>query len=125
MASAITFEDKIQASIAAKTIPGCILTATSKHGDHGRINYTKAFGPFDVGDYEGKPMDVDAPMTIMSCTKFMTSVAVMQCVERGILDLDEDVVKLLPEFKDKEIIAGFDEGGAPVMKKNTKPLTLR
>lgn len=115
------FEDKIQASVAQKIIPGCVLTATTRSAGY----YAEAFGAFDFEDPEGRAMDVDVPMEIMSCTKFMTSVAVLQCVERGILDLDEDIVKFLPEFKDKKILAGFDDNGEAILKENLKPITLR
>ncbi len=48
-------------------------------------------------------------MGLASCTKLLTSIAALQCVERGLLQLDEDVVRVLPEFKDIEIISEADE----------------
>lgn len=33
----------------------------------------------------------------------------MQCVERGLIDLDEDVTKYLPELKDSAIITLSEE----------------
>ena len=33
----------------------------------------------------------------------MTVIALLQCVERGLFDLDEDVAQLLPELKNLEI----------------------
>lgn len=65
-------------------------------------------------------------MWIASCTKLMTCVAVLQCVERGTLDLDEDVTKILPELKDLKILTGFDEeSGEPITKKRSKTITLK
>lgn len=60
----------------------------------------------------------------------MTTVAVMQCVERGILKLDEDVSKVwLPEFKDIGILVAIEEGDdgkeTPVYKNRVQKLTLR
>lgn len=56
----------------------------------------------------------------------MTTVAAMQAVERGHFTLDEDVTRLLPEWKDVEIITGFEEGSdKPILGKNTTPITLR
>lgn len=56
----------------------------------------------------------------------MTVVSVMQCVERGLLRLDDDVTSILHELKDLEILTGFDEeSGKPIMKKRTKTITLR
>lgn len=65
-------------------------------------------------------------MWMASCSKFPTSVAVMQCVERGQLNLDDDVTGLLPELKGLPILTKFDEGDTqPTMAENTKPITLR
>ena len=64
-------------------------------------------------------------MWIASCTKLMTSISAMQCVERGLLTLDQDVTTVLHEFKDIDVLTGFDEDGKPQLKKSTKTLTLR
>ncbi len=65
-------------------------------------------------------------MSIASCTKLLTAIAVLQCVERGLLHLDEDVVRVLPEFKDIEVITGADEStGELKIQKATKVMTLR
>ena len=55
----------------------------------------------------------------------MTCVAVLQCVERGLLKLDEDVSAVLHEFKELQIITGFDTSGQPILKKAEKRVTLR
>jgi hypothetical protein len=61
-----------------------------------------------------------------SCTKLITAIAVLQCVERGQFTLDEDVTRLLPELKEIEILKGFDKStGKPIMVIPTKVLTLR
>lgn len=55
----------------------------------------------------------------------MTSIAVMQCVERGLLDLDADVSNVLHEFKDIEILTGFDGDGNPILVMAKTKVTLR
>ena len=55
----------------------------------------------------------------------MTAVSAMQCIERGLLSLDQDVTDILHELKDIEILTGFDEAGKPILKKSTKTMTLR
>jgi len=56
----------------------------------------------------------------------MTAISVLQCVERGQFTLDEDVTRLLPELKEREILQGFEEdSGKPILVTNTKPITLR
>ena len=56
----------------------------------------------------------------------MTAVAALQCVERGQFTLDEDVTRILPELKGREILKGFEEdSNKPILVPNTKPITLR
>ncbi len=65
-------------------------------------------------------------MWIASCTKLMTAISVLQCVERGLLELDTDVSGILPEFKSPEILKGFKEGsGEPILEKAKNIITLR
>lgn len=56
----------------------------------------------------------------------MTSVAAMQCVERGLISLDTDVAETLPELAAQGILTGFDEAtGEPIIKKRQNTMTLR
>ena len=65
-------------------------------------------------------------MWMASCSKFPTSIAAMQCVERGLLKLDDDVTGILPELKGLKILKKFDKDDAePTLVENTKPITLR
>lgn len=73
-----------------------------------------------------KPMDVDTTFWMASCTKLLTTIAAMQCVEKGQLDLDADVAeKILPEWKAPKILTGFDQEGQPRYTDATKKITLR
>lgn len=49
----------------------------------------------------------------------------MQCVEKGLLDLDADISSILPEWKDPKILVGFDENDVPQFRPAKRPLTLR
>ena len=65
-------------------------------------------------------------MATASCTKLMTSIAAMQCVERGLVTLDTDVKDILPELAAQGILTGFDEAtGQPIINKRQNPITLR
>ena len=56
----------------------------------------------------------------------MTSIAVFQCVERGLVGLDEDVARILPELSEKDVIIAIDETtGQAEFQRSQKPLTLR
>lgn len=50
----------------------------------------------------------------------------MQCVEKGLVSLDQDVAGILPEWMSPDILTGFDqESGEPQLKKATKKISLR
>lgn len=61
-----------------------------------------------------------------SMTKLMTSVAVLQCVEQGKLDLDADVRPLLPEMGKYGVITSFDdEKNQATFEADSTPISLR
>ena len=70
-------------------------------------------------------MDLNATFILASCSKLMTSIAALQCVERGQIGLDDAVSVILPELKEKEIITGFKEDGSLNFQKAKTAITLR
>lgn len=88
--------------------------------DQGSFHYAKAFGE-DLADIA----DTDAVHWIASATKFLTTIAVMQCVERGLLDLDADISNVLPEWQDAQILTGFNEKDEPIFRAANNAITLR
>lgn len=73
-----------------------------------------------------RPLELDALFWMGSCTKLMTVIAALQCVEGGHFTLDEDVCRLLPELKDIEVkTLAKDESGTPIRVKANKTITLR
>ncbi|MCJ1360488.1 MAG: hypothetical protein MMC33_010493 [Icmadophila ericetorum] len=115
-----TFEEVFEKACVEKEIPGAVLVATDKTGS---FKYAKAFGSRSLGEPE-EPLALDTMMWTASCTKLQTSIACLQCIEKGLFTLDDDVTKWLHEFRDSEIITGFEDG-KPQMKKATKAMTLR
>ncbi|KAE8362643.1 beta-lactamase/transpeptidase-like protein [Aspergillus caelatus] len=98
-------------------LPRVTLGAVNRDGT---LHYVKCF---DGNSAESsKPDDIH---WIASATKFITSIAVMQCVERGLLELDADISRILPEWKDPKILIGFDEKNEPQFRRAKRPLTLR
>lgn len=55
-----------------------------------------------------KPMQADAIFRIMSQTKAITSLGIMQLFERGKLRLDQRVSDFIPEFKNPQVIKSFN-----------------
>lgn len=55
----------------------------------------------------------------------VTTIAVLQCTEKGLLHLDADVSTVLPEFAAAKILTGFTETDQPIFTAASKPVTLR
>lgn len=72
-----------------------------------------------------EPILEDAEFLLASQTKFLTSLAALQCVERGLLGLDDDVSGKLPELGAQKIFQGFDEDNKPKLVERKDPLTLK
>ncbi|MCJ1391725.1 hypothetical protein MMC18_004590 [Xylographa bjoerkii] len=119
-----SLEDIFEEACRQRQIPGAVLLAADRSG---RFKYEKVFGSRSLKSLDSnEPLEMDAMMWIASCTKLMTCISVLQCVERGVLNLDDDVTGILPELKGIEILTGFDkETGKPITKKATKSITLR
>jgi methyl acetate hydrolase len=103
----------------AKEVPGVVALAATDTG----ILYEGAFGLRDVVD--GPAMTRDSVFRIASMTKAVTSVAAMQLVEQGKLQLDEPIGKVLPELAAPRVLEGFDTSGAPRLRPAKRPITLR
>jgi len=106
-------------AVEAKEVPGVVALAATDTG----ILYEGAFGLRDVVD--GPAMTRDSVFRIASMTKAVTSVAAMQLVEQGKLQLDEPIGKVLPELAAPQVLEGFDSAGAPRLRSAKRPITLR
>lgn len=71
------------------------------------------------------PLRPDAIFRIASMTKAIASLAALQLVDAGRVDLDEDLVRHLPELGDRPVLEGFDESGAPRLRPARGTITLR
>ncbi|OMP86410.1 Esterase estB [Diplodia seriata] len=118
-----SLEERFTQACDALELPNAVLISSNKSGS---FRYEHAFGKRSLRqDGDQNPLDPDAVMWIASCTKAMTSVAAMQCVERGQLSLEAPVYDLLPELRDLEIIESIGPDGSVKTKKNPTPITLR
>ncbi len=103
----------------AGDVPGVVAMATM----HGATIYEGAFGTRRFG--AAKPMAIDTVAWIASMTKPVTSVAAMQLVEQGRLQLDEPAVRWAPGLAEARVLEGFDAKGAPLLRPPKRPITLR
>jgi len=109
----------LRRAVEAKEVPGVVAAAANDRG----LLYEGAFGTRDIA--KGTPMTADTIFRIASMTKAVTSVAAMQLVEQGRLDLDQPIGNVLPELSAPQVIEGFDDAGAPRLRPAKRPITLR
>jgi len=62
---------------------------------------------------------------LASSSKLLTTIAVLQAVERGLLSLDDDALPHLPGLARQEILTGFTWYGKPHTRPRAKPITVR
>lgn len=110
---------EFEAAVAAANLPGAVALIT----DSKDTRYTQAFGMADA--VAGVAMREDTLFQIASMTKALTSTAVLQLVERGKLDLDAPVGPILPELAQPQVLDGFDDSGAAILRPAKSPVTLR
>ena len=99
-------------------VPHVAAIAADRHG----VIYLGAAGPRAVG--ENDPVTVDTLFRITSMTKMPCTVAALQQVERGNLDLDAPVADYCPEFAGVQVLAGFD-GDTPKLRPPARQATVK
>src|ERR1700751_618702 len=111
--------DKVlQDAVSSGAVPHVAAIAADRDG----VIYQGAAGPRAAG--ESDPVTVDTLFRIMSMTKMPCTVAALQQVEQGNLDLDAPVVQYCPEFADVQVLVGFD-GDTPQLRAPARQATVK
>ena len=108
----------LRAATTAEQVPGVVALAASDHG----IEYEGVFGKRRL---QGPAITRDTVFRVASMIKPITSVAVLQLVERGKLSLDAPVPNIDPALGSPQVLAGFDTVGTPRLRAAKWPITLR
>ena len=113
-------DDVLASAVRRQEVLGVVAMAVDRDG----VFYRGARGTAD--DILDMPMRTDAIFRIASMTKPVTSVAAMQLVERGLIDLDVAAADYLPELDQALVVDEFDtENGAYTLRPPQTPITLR
>ena len=99
-------DEVLRSGITRRKIPAVVGMAASES----KTLYAGAFG---TRDSSGVPVRVDSIFQIASMTKAITTVAALQFVEQGKVDLEEPVSRHLPRLNDLDVLDGFDAAGKP------------
>ncbi|NDF09573.1 MAG: class A beta-lactamase-related serine hydrolase, partial [Proteobacteria bacterium] len=104
---------------AAGGVPGVVTILTDRQGTiHEGSAGVRAVGSSDA-------MTPDTILSLFSCTKAITGVALMQCVEDGLVSLDDRADRHVPEISRTQVLDGFDPDGTPRLRPPTTPITVR
>ncbi|KAG5946206.1 hypothetical protein E4U59_004261 [Claviceps monticola] len=104
----------------AGKITGAAFVVTDKDG----TIYTGSAGRLDL-DHKSASWTDKTLTWAASLTKLVTTIAIMQLVEKRRLSLVQDVRPLVPELQDASILRRFDEHDKPIYEVNNQPITLR
>jgi methyl acetate hydrolase len=78
-----------------------------------------------AGDSGSGAMQPDTVVWVASMTKVVTASAVMQLVEKGLLDLDQPAGDFIPYLRDVQVLTGFGQDGAAILRSPVRPVTTR
>jgi methyl acetate hydrolase len=111
-------DETLRSGIARRKIPAAVGMVADR-------NETLYAGAFGKRDSSGPPVGADALFNIASMTKAITTVAALQLVEQGKVDLSEPVAKHLPQLANLDVLEGFDAAGKPSLRPAKTQITLR
>ncbi|WP_374588948.1 serine hydrolase domain-containing protein [Novosphingobium sp.] len=106
-------------AFANANLPGVVGMIVDRDG----VRFSSALGVIDTES--NRPVAEDTPFQIASMTKALASVAAMQQVEAGRLDLDAPIGDLVPDLANAQVLTGFDADGKPQLRPAARPVTLR
>ncbi|KAJ6515376.1 putative transesterase [Mycena sanguinolenta] len=118
MASDNSIETCFQAAIDVGHITGAIICATDADG---HFVYNNALGERILLSGERQAQQLDDVLCIASATKLLTTIAALQCVDDGLLDLTGDLSTFAPELTSKPVLSADGES----LEKQARPLTLQ
>ncbi|MDH3321788.1 MAG: beta-lactamase family protein [Flavobacteriaceae bacterium] len=96
--STVRLDSLFKVAVKNHEIPGAVAYLKKD----GKVIFHKAFGFQDVESRIA--MSEHTIFRMASMTKGLTAVAILQLYERGLLDLDDDLSKYIPEFNDLKIL---------------------
>lgn len=111
-------DETLRSGIVRRKIPAVV-------GMVGSGNKALYAGAFGRRDSSGAPLRVDSIFAIASMTKAVTTVAALQLVEQGKVDLAEPIAVRLPQLANLDVLEGFDAAGKPSLRPAKTPITLR
>lgn len=89
---------------------------------HGKIVYLESMGWQDIE--QATAMRDDSLFQIRSMTKPITSLAVMQLVEAGLISLDDPVSRYIPSFADVQVFVSPEDTGNSALRAPSRAISI-
>ncbi|KAF2146250.1 uncharacterized protein K452DRAFT_263926 [Aplosporella prunicola CBS 121167] len=102
-------------------IPGVLLQAIDGSG----TDIYKAASGYRGPGLNDAPIEFNNTLRIASCTKLITAVAALQCVDRGLIGLDDPVDDVLPELVQLPLVSVDETTGQLKYQPRRNEITLR
>lgn len=115
-------ETTIDALLDGAVEQGALQGVTAVAATRDAVVYEGGFGTLADG---GPAVEPQTPVRIASMTKALTTVGLLQLIERGTARLDDPVASVIPAFGDLPVLEGFDAEGAPVLREPASQATIR
>jgi methyl acetate hydrolase len=116
--TASAIDEVLRGAVDRDVVPGVVAMAAREDGPI----YEGAAGVREAGSDD--PITADTMLRIASMTKMVTTVAALQLVEQGRIDLDAPVETYRPEFAELQVLEGFD-GDTPRLRPPRTKATVR
>jgi methyl acetate hydrolase len=116
--SASKIDGLLEQAVDKGAVPGVVAVA----GDRDGGIYEGAVGLLSVDGEDA--VRLDTMFGIASMTKAITSVAALQLIEQGALELEQPVADTLPAFDELSVLEGFD-GDTPRLRPPARQATIR
>ncbi len=111
-------DEVLRSAVEAGAVPNVVAVAADRDG----VIYEGAAGPRVAGADE--EISADTHFRIMSMTKMVATVAALQQMEQGRLDLEAPVEEYCPSFADVQVLDGFD-GDTPRLRPPASRATVK
>jgi CubicO group peptidase (beta-lactamase class C family) len=118
MTASPAIDELLQSACAEGVLPGVVALVADRDG----LVYEGATGHLRLDD--DAPARADTMFRIASMTKALTSVAALQLVEQGRLELGQTVASVIPAFGELQLLEGFD-GDQPRLRKLARQPTIQ
>ncbi|KAK7033402.1 protein kinase [Favolaschia claudopus] len=115
------FERSLAEATAKNELLGAIGLVVNSSG---KVLYHHAAGKQSLAP-SAPALDPDSTFTLGSAGKFITHIAALQCVERGMLSLDDALSKWIPELDQLQVIEASDAEPGFSLRAPASNITLR